>query len=169
MSHPVPGRIVSVIEPNGPAHDRMVEASLETRMPWTPLAVPHPAAHPGTGTLTLAVMQDGHELTTIEGLADGADLHPLQQAFIDHDAFQCSYCAPGQIPRHRQAAALDADHAGQAPAGRSRAARQKVNFHAEYKSSNRQHWLIGKLTETHLSLALPNDLPLFFPFAAQPQ
>jgi len=47
--------------------------------------------------LTLAVMQDGHELTTIEGLADGADLHPLQQAFIDHDAFQCGYCTPGQI------------------------------------------------------------------------
>ena len=47
--------------------------------------------------LTLAVMQNGHEITTIEGLADGDTLHPLQQAFIDHDAFQCGYCTPGQI------------------------------------------------------------------------
>ncbi|MGB2586344.1 MAG: (2Fe-2S)-binding protein [Pseudolabrys sp.] len=47
--------------------------------------------------LTLAVMKDGAHITTIEGLsADGA-LHPLQQAFIDHDAFQCGYCTPGQI------------------------------------------------------------------------
>jgi xanthine dehydrogenase YagT iron-sulfur-binding subunit len=47
--------------------------------------------------LTLAVMHDGAELTTIEGLADGDRLHPLQQAFIDQDAFQCGYCTPGQI------------------------------------------------------------------------
>jgi xanthine dehydrogenase YagT iron-sulfur-binding subunit len=47
--------------------------------------------------LTLAVMQDGAEVTTIEGLADGETLHPLQQAFVDHDAFQCGYCTPGQI------------------------------------------------------------------------
>ena len=47
--------------------------------------------------LTLAVMQNGHDVTTIEGLADGDTLHPLQQAFIDHDAFQCGYCTPGQI------------------------------------------------------------------------
>ena len=47
--------------------------------------------------LTLAVMQNGHAITTIEGLADGDRLHPLQQAFIDHDAFQCGYCTPGQI------------------------------------------------------------------------
>jgi xanthine dehydrogenase YagT iron-sulfur-binding subunit len=47
--------------------------------------------------LTLAVMQNGHDVTTIEGLADGATLHPLQLAFIDHDAFQCGYCTPGQI------------------------------------------------------------------------
>jgi xanthine dehydrogenase YagT iron-sulfur-binding subunit len=47
--------------------------------------------------LTLAVMQDGAKVTTIEGLASGGDLHPLQQAFIDHDAFQCGYCTPGQI------------------------------------------------------------------------
>src|SRR5262249_33475 len=47
--------------------------------------------------LTLAVMQDGAEVTTVEGLARGEVLHPLQQAFIDQDAFQCGYCTPGQI------------------------------------------------------------------------
>jgi len=47
--------------------------------------------------LTLAVMKDGATITTIEGLATDGALHPLQQAFIDHDAFQCGYCTPGQI------------------------------------------------------------------------
>ncbi|MDY0981786.1 MULTISPECIES: (2Fe-2S)-binding protein [Stenotrophomonas] len=47
--------------------------------------------------LTLAVMQDGAQVQTIEGLADGDDLHPLQQAFIACDALQCGYCTPGQI------------------------------------------------------------------------
>jgi xanthine dehydrogenase YagT iron-sulfur-binding subunit len=47
--------------------------------------------------LTLAVMKDGCEVTTIEGLAPGGALHPLQAAFIRHDAFQCGYCTPGQI------------------------------------------------------------------------
>jgi xanthine dehydrogenase YagT iron-sulfur-binding subunit len=47
--------------------------------------------------LALAVMQDGREITTIEGLSAGDELHALQQAFIDHDAFQCGYCTPGQI------------------------------------------------------------------------
>ena len=47
--------------------------------------------------LTLAVMQEGAAVTTIEGLAANGALHPLQQAFIDHDAFQCGYCTPGQI------------------------------------------------------------------------
>ena len=47
--------------------------------------------------LMLAVMKDGAEVTTIEGLAKNGAMHPLQQAFIDHDAFQCGYCTPGQI------------------------------------------------------------------------
>jgi xanthine dehydrogenase YagT iron-sulfur-binding subunit len=47
--------------------------------------------------LVLAVAHDGAELTTVEGLAAGDDLHPLQAAFIEHDAFQCGYCTPGQL------------------------------------------------------------------------
>jgi xanthine dehydrogenase YagT iron-sulfur-binding subunit len=47
--------------------------------------------------LTLAVMADGAEVTTIEGLERDGRLHPLQQAFIDEDGFQCGYCTPGQI------------------------------------------------------------------------
>jgi len=47
--------------------------------------------------LALAVQYDGREVTTVEGLTDDGLLHPLQQAFIDHDGFQCGYCTPGQI------------------------------------------------------------------------
>lgn len=47
--------------------------------------------------LSLAVMQDGAEIATIEGLSEGERLHPLQDAFLEHDAFQCGYCTPGQI------------------------------------------------------------------------
>ena len=47
--------------------------------------------------LTLAVMKDGAEITTIEGLASGDELHPIQAAFVEYDAFQCGYCTPGQI------------------------------------------------------------------------
>ena len=62
--------------------------------------------------LTLAVMQDGNQVTTIEGLAKDGALHPLQQAFIDHDAFQCGYCTPGQIC---SAAGLIAEGRAQTP------------------------------------------------------
>ena len=47
--------------------------------------------------LTLAIATEGHHVTTIEGLADGDELHPMQRAFIEHDAFQCGYCTSGQI------------------------------------------------------------------------
>jgi xanthine dehydrogenase YagT iron-sulfur-binding subunit len=47
--------------------------------------------------LTLAVMHDGDAITTIEGLAQGEQLSPMQVAFVEHDAFQCGYCTPGQI------------------------------------------------------------------------
>ena len=47
--------------------------------------------------LQLAVMREGSEVTTIEGLAEGSTLHPLQRAFVEHDALQCGYCTPGQI------------------------------------------------------------------------
>jgi xanthine dehydrogenase YagT iron-sulfur-binding subunit len=47
--------------------------------------------------MILLVSLDGRRVTTIEGLADGGSLHPVQRAFIDHDAFQCGFCTPGQI------------------------------------------------------------------------
>ncbi len=47
--------------------------------------------------LVLAVLAQRHEITTIEGLANGGALHPLQEAFVEHDAYQCGYCTPGQI------------------------------------------------------------------------
>ncbi|MBB4712021.1 (2Fe-2S)-binding protein [Streptomyces luteogriseus] len=53
--------------------------------------------HRVNACLTLAVRLEGAEVITIEGLAKGGELHPLQQAFIDEDAFQCGYCTPGQI------------------------------------------------------------------------
>ena len=59
--------------------------------------------------LTLAVTCEGHEVTTIEGLSAGGDLHPMQAAFIDQDAFQCGYCTPGQIMS--AVALLDEGHA----------------------------------------------------------
>lgn len=57
----------------------------------------HVDGKPVLSCLTLAAMAEGRVIRTIEGLADGRQLHPVQQAFIDHDAFQCGYCTPGQI------------------------------------------------------------------------
>jgi xanthine dehydrogenase YagT iron-sulfur-binding subunit len=47
--------------------------------------------------LALAVAHDGAEIVSVEGLADGEDLHPLQRSFVEYDAFQCGYCTPGQL------------------------------------------------------------------------
>ncbi|MFE6775157.1 (2Fe-2S)-binding protein [Streptomyces sp. NPDC057702] len=47
--------------------------------------------------LVLAVAADGDEITTVEGLSDGEQPHPVQRAFLDHDGFQCGYCTPGQV------------------------------------------------------------------------
>ena len=51
----------------------------------------------GNACLSLAVMHEGDEITTIEGLGQPGSLHPMQQAFVDHDGYQCGYCTPGQI------------------------------------------------------------------------
>ncbi|MHB0776113.1 (2Fe-2S)-binding protein [Halomonas sp. WWR20] len=53
--------------------------------------------HSANSCLTLAVMQEGSEITTVEGLARGEQLHPVQEAFIEHDAYQCGYCTAGQM------------------------------------------------------------------------
>jgi xanthine dehydrogenase YagT iron-sulfur-binding subunit len=50
-----------------------------------------------TSCLTLAVMQQGHEITTIEGLGTPKNMHPMQAAFVKHDGYQCGFCTPGQI------------------------------------------------------------------------
>lgn len=57
----------------------------------------HLDGRPVSSCLTMAAKIDGRQVTTIEGLAKGADLHQMQQAFIDNDALQCGYCTPGQI------------------------------------------------------------------------
>ena len=62
--------------------------------------------------LSLAALAEGREITTIEGLAQGEQLHPLQSAFIERDAFQCGYCTPGQIMAG--VACINEGHAGSA-------------------------------------------------------
>jgi xanthine dehydrogenase YagT iron-sulfur-binding subunit len=62
--------------------------------------------------LTLAVLHDGDSITTIEGLARGEELHPMQAAFVHHDGFQCGYCTPGQIC---SAVGMVAEHEAGAP------------------------------------------------------
>lgn len=57
----------------------------------------HLDGHRVNACMVLAAQADGRELTTIEGLAQGETLHPMQQAFIDCDAFQCGFCTPGQV------------------------------------------------------------------------
>jgi xanthine dehydrogenase YagT iron-sulfur-binding subunit len=111
---PVPGRMTVKLHVNG------LERTLELA-PWTTLLDALRLHLDLTGTkkgcdhgqcgactvlvdgrrinscLALAVMKEGAQITTVEGLAKGDALHPLQQAFIEHDAFQCGYCTCGQI------------------------------------------------------------------------
>lgn len=68
------------------------------------------AGRPAPSCLTLAVACEGRSVTTIEGLARDGVLHPLQQAFVDHDALQCGFCTPGQILSG--VACIDAGRAG---------------------------------------------------------
>jgi xanthine dehydrogenase YagT iron-sulfur-binding subunit len=75
--------------------------------------------------LALAVAHQGAEVTTIEGLADGDELHPLQAAFVEHDGFQCGYCTPGQICS--AAGMLDEVRAGW-PSSASDLAREQVDL-----------------------------------------
>ena len=67
-------------------------ASGDSRSPVTWLGTPA-----FNSCLTLAAMRDGAEVTTVEGLAQGGALHPMQAAFVAHDGYQCGYCTPGQI------------------------------------------------------------------------
>jgi xanthine dehydrogenase YagT iron-sulfur-binding subunit len=68
------------------------------------------AGRPVLACLTLAIACEGSEITTIEGLAAGGELHPMQRAFIEHDAFQCGYCTSGQIMS--AVALIEEGHAG---------------------------------------------------------
>jgi xanthine dehydrogenase YagT iron-sulfur-binding subunit len=76
--------------------------------------------------LTLAVMHDGGEITTIEGLAQNGKLHPMQAAFIEFDGFQCGYCTPGQICS--AVAMLDELKQGQPSAATKDVRAQQVEF-----------------------------------------
>jgi xanthine dehydrogenase YagT iron-sulfur-binding subunit len=57
----------------------------------------HVDGRPALACMTLALAAEGHEITTIEGISEDGELHPVQRAFIEHDGFQCGYCTPGQI------------------------------------------------------------------------
>ena len=107
-------KIPLMIEINGIKHDLSIEARVtlldllreQLALPGTKKGCDHGQCGACTvhvdgkrvlSCLTLAVMLEGKKVTTIEGLADDDNLHPMQQAFITNDGFQCGYCTPGQI------------------------------------------------------------------------
>jgi len=79
--------------------------------------------HPVSACITLAVQANGREVTTIEGLAEGGRLHPLQDAFIEHGGFQCGICTPGQIM----------------------AAKALLDANPHPTKAEIQHWMMGNL------------------------
>jgi xanthine dehydrogenase YagT iron-sulfur-binding subunit len=88
--------------------------------------------------LTLAAMHDGDTVTTIEGLAKGDTLHPLQAAFVEHDGFQCGYCTPGQIC---SAAGMLAEH----KAGMPSVVTENLEHHAELTDAEIRERMSGNL------------------------
>ncbi len=110
----VPGAVPVVLNINGKDHHVMLEPRVvllhalrdHLGMPGTKIGCDHGQCGACTvhvngrrvnSCLTLAIMHQGDRITTIEGLAQNGKLHPVQQAFLDHDGFQCGYCTAGQI------------------------------------------------------------------------
>ncbi len=110
----VPGAVPVTLKVNGKVHKLKLEPRVtlldalreNLAMPGTKKGCDHGQCGACTlhvngrrvnSCLTFAVMHQNDEITTIEGLAQGEQLHPVQQAFVEHDGFQCGYCTPGQI------------------------------------------------------------------------
>ncbi|WP_158748626.1 (2Fe-2S)-binding protein [Acidobacterium sp. S8] len=110
----VPGAVPITLKINGQTHKVMLEPRVtlldalreQLQMPGTKKGCDHGQCGACTvhvngrrvnSCLSFAIMHQGDEITTIEGLAQNGELHPVQAAFIEHDGFQCGYCTPGQI------------------------------------------------------------------------
>ena len=121
------GRVPVTLKVNGQTHDMVVDPRLtlvdalreHSGLTGTKVGCNHGQCGACTvhkngervlSCLTLAVQADGTAITTIEGLANGETLHPMQAAFVEHDAYQCGYCTPGQIMS--AVACIQEGHAG---------------------------------------------------------
>jgi len=110
----VPGAVPVTLKINGQTHQAMLEPRVtlldalreNLQLPGTKKGCDHGQCGACTvhvngrrvnSCLSFAIMHQNDEITTIEGLAQGGELHPVQAAFIEHDGFQCGYCTPGQI------------------------------------------------------------------------